>query len=194
MWEEACKSNFNTFNASKAAETFFLLIHGGLHCEVNHRKWFRKKNYEAGCHFCKQEETCAHVFLCPQWSKVWEKVTQLLAPCVPHGVSTRELVTGTFSSNKKRLCNTVIFSTLQQIWKARCVKVHEKRDTNDNEIIIRIKHKIKESIRHSSRRLSAAPRPNSHEVFVPIANKDLDELKFDRLDEYLKTQYDISTL
>ena len=102
----------------------------------NVAKWNRWQNRQrAKCASCNSVETLLHPFLCPAYIEATECVWSIVEDVLPKGMSLEGFVTLHIGNLTARSLSSEL---VPQVWRARCMRVFEGKETEWKVIVMRV--------------------------------------------------------
>ena len=177
-WKIMYQHNLNTIGYPKSVEVYFKFIHNGLFSKVNVRSWYHNNPLyrNDSCPNCQiATETTVHMFLCPKWIPVWQFVVETLKP-VFKIVALSKLLLPPNKTYRSPAINLIFFSTLRNIWLARC-RIAKGKAINANWVEHRVQCELRSAIGQKFANLksntSREAFVNSYKCFVGLRNQNI---------------------
>ena len=145
-WEKALKSNFTTLGSPKHANIFFRILHNAVPALTIVKKWYRDANMNTICKVCGiEDETPAHIFLCPVWKEVWDLILPYINDIANAQTRVEEVIMAQYNKHAKA-CNTFAFCAMDYIYKARNQLVFDQKNILPSVLKTNIVKKIKKDL------------------------------------------------
>ena len=153
-WKNIWKNTFWTYNIPYENNLFYKILHNVITVNERIYKYAKNKNgITPICDTCnKENESIEHAFfLCLDRKLIWKEFEGIFKKLnTNHKTKAKQCILGLSAmdgnKNTRKLIMTITTSILNETWKARNIKKHNKKFTKTEEIIQNVRNSLKEII------------------------------------------------